>query len=172
MWSISEVSQNWSSKIRSGIIHHKSDCKSCVLPTADRNNSFTLIIKRNAKWKVAFFLGTLVLNINAKAYVSLNPQNLKGGQTRPHLYTSSLSHQYPWWGPRGPCIFSHQYTRGPKVVFITPVPFMGSTRTLHIQKRKFFFYIRMRVKISRGPKVVFFLETIDTQHNSHQYTRR
>ncbi len=32
-----EVSQNWSSKIRSGIVHHKSDRKSCVIPTADRN---------------------------------------------------------------------------------------------------------------------------------------
>ncbi len=32
-----KVSQNWSSKMRSGIVHHKSDCKSCVLPTADRN---------------------------------------------------------------------------------------------------------------------------------------
>ncbi len=27
----------WISKMRSGIVHHKSDRKSCVLPTADRN---------------------------------------------------------------------------------------------------------------------------------------
>ncbi len=26
------------SKMRGGIVHHKSDHKSCVLPTADRNN--------------------------------------------------------------------------------------------------------------------------------------
>ncbi len=32
----------WSSKIWSGIIHHKSDRKSCVLPTADRNNPYSL----------------------------------------------------------------------------------------------------------------------------------
>ncbi len=32
-----KVSQNWSSKMRSDIVHHKSDRKSCVLPTADRN---------------------------------------------------------------------------------------------------------------------------------------
>ncbi len=38
-WScgIREVSQNWPSKIRNGIVHHKSDRKLCVIPTADRN---------------------------------------------------------------------------------------------------------------------------------------
>ncbi len=38
-WSveIQRVSQKWPSKMRSGIVHHKSDRKSCVLPTADRN---------------------------------------------------------------------------------------------------------------------------------------
>ncbi len=38
-WSarIQGVSKNWSSKMRNGIVHHKSDRKSCVLPTADRN---------------------------------------------------------------------------------------------------------------------------------------
>ncbi len=34
---IHKVSLNWSSKIRNGIVHHKSDHKSCVIPTADRN---------------------------------------------------------------------------------------------------------------------------------------
>ncbi len=29
-----------SCKMQSGIVHHKSDCKSCVLPTADRNNDY------------------------------------------------------------------------------------------------------------------------------------
>ncbi len=33
-----KVSQIWPSKMRSGIVHHKSDRKSCVIPTADRNN--------------------------------------------------------------------------------------------------------------------------------------
>ncbi len=28
----------WPSKIRNGIVHHKSDHKLCVIPTADRNN--------------------------------------------------------------------------------------------------------------------------------------
>ncbi len=28
---------NWPSKMRSGIVHHKSDRKPCVIPTADRN---------------------------------------------------------------------------------------------------------------------------------------
>ena len=42
-WScgIQEVSQNWPSKMRSGIVHHKSDRKSCVIPTVDRNTSTT-----------------------------------------------------------------------------------------------------------------------------------
>ena len=30
--------------------------------------------------------------------------------------------------------------------YITPVTFLGYARTPHIQKRKFFFHIRMRVK--------------------------
>ncbi len=34
-----------SSKMRSGIVHHKSDRKSCVLPTADRNNKDTQYCK-------------------------------------------------------------------------------------------------------------------------------
>ncbi len=40
-WSggIRKVSQNWLSKMRSGIVHHKSDRKSCVIPTADRNST-------------------------------------------------------------------------------------------------------------------------------------
>ncbi len=48
IWSISEynlttrVSRKWSSKIQSGIVHHKSDRKSCVLPTADRNRPWPL----------------------------------------------------------------------------------------------------------------------------------
>ncbi len=35
-WScgIHKVSQNWPSKMWSGIVHHKSDRKSCVIPTA------------------------------------------------------------------------------------------------------------------------------------------
>ncbi len=38
-WScgIHKVSQNWPTKMRNGIVHHKSDRKSCVIPTADRN---------------------------------------------------------------------------------------------------------------------------------------
>ncbi len=38
-WSvgIQEVSQNWPSKMRNGIVYHKSDRKPCVIPTADRN---------------------------------------------------------------------------------------------------------------------------------------
>ncbi len=41
-WScgIREVSQNWPGKMRNGIVHHKSDRKSFVLPTADRNICF------------------------------------------------------------------------------------------------------------------------------------
>ncbi len=35
-----KASQNWPSKMRSGIAHHKSDHKSCVLPTADRNSLY------------------------------------------------------------------------------------------------------------------------------------
>ncbi len=52
IWSISEYNlmtrdspkwtqrypKNWPSKIWSGIVHHKSDRKSCVIPTADRNS--------------------------------------------------------------------------------------------------------------------------------------
>ncbi len=44
IWSISEYNPNgipkWSSKMWSGIVHHKSDRKSCVLPTADRNSHY------------------------------------------------------------------------------------------------------------------------------------
>ncbi len=43
IWSISEynlwkVSQDDQCKMWNGIVHHKSDRKTCVLPTADRNN--------------------------------------------------------------------------------------------------------------------------------------
>ncbi len=36
-----EVSQKLTKQMRSGIVHHKSDRKSCVIPTADRNNILT-----------------------------------------------------------------------------------------------------------------------------------
>ncbi len=41
-------SQNWPSKMRSGIVHHKSDRKPCVIPTADRNN--TIKEPKNINW--------------------------------------------------------------------------------------------------------------------------
>ncbi len=41
------VSQNWPSKMRNGIVHHKYDRKSCVIPTADRNNKLLYEDLRN-----------------------------------------------------------------------------------------------------------------------------
>ncbi len=38
------VSQELTNKMRSGIVHHKSDRKSCVIPTADRNKHHVYVL--------------------------------------------------------------------------------------------------------------------------------
>ncbi len=42
----------WSSKTWNGIVHHKSDRKLCVIPTADRNNSNGLWNSKDRKQKL------------------------------------------------------------------------------------------------------------------------
>ena len=42
-------------------------------------------------------------------------------------------------------VIRHNHTPVPHSFYITQVTFLGSMRTPHIKKRKFFFYIRMRV---------------------------
>ena len=42
--------KNWPSKMRSGIVHHKFDRKSCVLPTADRNTFFSMVLNTRENW--------------------------------------------------------------------------------------------------------------------------
>ncbi len=64
IWSISEYNlrlgnpkgiPKQSSKMWSGIVHHKSDRKSCVLPTADRNTtcrSWIVSISYEGTWEI------------------------------------------------------------------------------------------------------------------------
>ncbi len=46
-----EVSQNWPSKMRSGIVHHKSDRKPCVIPTADHNTLLSFWTNSLCQWQ-------------------------------------------------------------------------------------------------------------------------
>ncbi len=54
-WSfgIGKVSLNWPSKMRNGIVHHKSDRKSCVIPTADRNSK---VLAYRIPWPMYYFI--------------------------------------------------------------------------------------------------------------------